>query len=239
MTGLADTVVSAAMEASRVERPTAVTTASPDPSTTNVPANNESPTVTRIGTLSPVSIDVSTNSELAAITVASAGTRSPASVTSRSPRTTSAAPIITGRPLPSHGHPHREQTAQSVGRLVGLMLLHEREQRAHHDDAEDRHAQCRHAGRHGQRTGGPEHQCEEVDELGRKAPHAGRTLRLRQFVGPSCPAPLRRIIGPEPGTGPRSSDVGLGRPSTTTTHMCTPPSSAPVPSVSPVASPRT
>ena len=101
VSGLGDSavvVVSWAIDASRVDVPVAVTVASASPSTTNVPAYSATPASMVLGSLSPVSIDVSTSRLCAATVTASAGMRSPESSTIRSSTTTSAASIMIRRP---------------------------------------------------------------------------------------------------------------------------------------------
>src|SRR5689334_16792572 len=102
---------------SSVRGPVATTTAAPSPAATAVPAYSTAArsasgaaTGTGAGPLpagsaSPVRVDSSTRSPSAAITRASAGTRSPASITNTSPGTSSAAGISATAP------PHRMQAA--------------------------------------------------------------------------------------------------------------------------------
>lgn len=87
LSGLSEPDVSEAIVASRVWPPVADTTASTSPVTTKLPASTTDSGAIGSGTLSPVSIEVSTVAAPERITSASAGMRSPAESTSRSPTT--------------------------------------------------------------------------------------------------------------------------------------------------------
>ncbi len=87
-----------AIEARRVRGPVAITSAVASPSTRKVPAKAGSPRSRELGTLSPVSVEVSTEAASERSTRRSAGTRSPASSTIRSPTTTDSASITTATP---------------------------------------------------------------------------------------------------------------------------------------------
>ena len=96
--GLVEVPVSRVISPSRVAPATRVTWAVPPPSTTKQPAKTSAPSSTGTGSLSPVSIEVSSRSEVERRTTPSAGMRSPGSRTTTSSTTTSRASTTVGCP---------------------------------------------------------------------------------------------------------------------------------------------
>ena len=170
------------MLARRVWLPMAVTIALASPSTTNVPAWSASPTSMASGTLSPVSIDVSSESMDASVAVRSAETRSPASSSTRSPTTRSTGVDLAGATIADDGRHARQEIAQALGSTLGAMLLGKREQPVEDDDDDDRDGELRHPGQEGQSGRAPQHDGEEVKELAGQHPPGRRRRRTRQDV---------------------------------------------------------
>ena len=70
---------------------------------------------------------------------------------------------VEARSVSQHGGSARQQVAEPFGRVLGAVLLREREHAVEQDDDEDGDAQLRQARDDGQHTGGPQHRREEVE----------------------------------------------------------------------------
>ena len=137
LVGLALSVVSRAIPARRVFAPTAETTASPWPSTTNVPAKT-GPASTWVGTLSPVRSDVSTSSANADSIEASAENAIAGLEDEHIAHDHIPGIEVRRVTVTSHGHAEWKQRLQTLRRPVGSLLLDEGEDRVQHDDRADR-----------------------------------------------------------------------------------------------------
>jgi hypothetical protein len=73
-------------------------------------------------------------------------------------------------PLPNNGDPPWKKIAQALGGLLGSVFLQERKQAIQEDDDDNREAQLRHASEDREAGRDPEHEGEEVDELGEQTP---------------------------------------------------------------------
>jgi len=69
--------------------------------------------------------------------------------------------------VPQDGHAPRQQVPQALSRMLGALLLHEREHAVQHHDDEHRDAELGHPGDEGKAPGHPEQQGEEVEHLRR------------------------------------------------------------------------
>ena len=84
----------------------------------------------------------------------------------------------------------RQQVPETLGGSIGPMLLDECEDAVDHDDHEDRPAQLRQSAQDRQHARSPQHEGEEVNELGNELAPRRNPLGRRHLVGPD-PNPLR------------------------------------------------
>ena len=160
-----------------------------------------------LGSDSPVMVALFTRTPKASISRQSAGTSSPSASRITSPGTSSAdgqLPMTT--PSRSAFTSLRQQLPERGQRLLGAVLLPEREQAVDHDHADDREAQRGHAlprlapfGEERERRGDPENDREEVDELPAKRRASGARADFLH--------PVRTELGEAPGS------LGADRPS--------------------------
>ena len=120
----------------------------------------------REGDDSPLSVAWFTCRSNASTSRASALMLSPSSSSSRSPGTTSADIDLDGRALADDERLLRDEALECLGGLLGAELLPEGEDGVDDDDGEDRPAELGHAAHEREHAGDPEHDREEVVEVG-------------------------------------------------------------------------
>jgi hypothetical protein len=113
-------------------------------------------------------------------------------------------------PLSNDGDPPGKKIAQAIGGLLGPVFLEEREQPVQENDDDNRDAKLRHVREDRQAGRDPEHDREEVNELGKQTPPQRCTSRTWKQIHPErLPAPLD-VDGGQTARFNRPREVALG-----------------------------